>query len=109
VSYTHGGTHILVGGSDHRATLCTREGVKLAAVATKEGGWVWCCKGRPGHDAVGLGCDDGSIDIYNLQVLLYTVYMYSMYSVAIVTHWYACSDVCKLVFTTCYEQCRVVV
>jgi intraflagellar transport protein 122 len=67
VSYTHGGTHILVGGSDHRATLCTREGVKLAAVATKSG-WVWCCKGRPGHDAVGLGCDDGSIDIYNLQV-----------------------------------------
>ncbi|CAM9623274.1 unnamed protein product [Phaeothamnion confervicola] len=66
LGYCHGGDYIVIGGSDRKTTLLTREGVKIGVVCAKNG-WVWSAKGRPGHDSVAVGCDDGSIELYRLR------------------------------------------
>jgi len=65
VQYWGGGKYILVGGSDKKATLCTKEGVKLTTLSEKEE-WVWSVVPRPKHNYVAVGCGGGTITMYQL-------------------------------------------
>ena len=95
VSHFSNGEYICVGGSDRKATLCvqrhvaqaradtptpcsrawlrypplwhrwTKDGVRLSTVAERED-WVWSCQPRPGANYVAVGCNDGTITMYQL-------------------------------------------
>ncbi|CAM9229049.1 unnamed protein product [Ascophyllum nodosum] len=66
ISYLNGGSYIAIGGSNRKANLCTKEGVLLSTVC-EANAWVWAVSGRPGHDELAVGCDDGAIQVYKLQ------------------------------------------
>lgn len=65
VSHFANGEYLCVGGSDRKATLWTKEGVRLTPMAEKED-WVWCCKARPNANYVAIGCNDGTITMHQL-------------------------------------------
>eukprot|EP00903_Cladosiphon_okamuranus_P013353 g12445.t1 len=66
ITITRGGSYIAIGGSNREATLCTKEGVRLATVCQTKA-WVWAVAGRPGHDEIVVGCDGGSIRMERLK------------------------------------------
>eukprot|EP00033_Pygsuia_biforma_P001760 GCRY01001970.1.p1 GENE.GCRY01001970.1~~GCRY01001970.1.p1 ORF type:complete len:1226 (+),score=346.97 GCRY01001970.1:229-3906(+) len=66
VGYFTNGEYFVVGGSDKKVTLWTKDGIKLSTVGEREG-WVWCCRVRPHHNAVAVGCNDGTISMYQLH------------------------------------------
>jgi intraflagellar transport protein 122 len=68
VSFSRSGQFIVVGGSDRRATLCTREGVKLDSLGEDRDGWVWAAQACPGTDRIAVGSDDGKIEILDLKL-----------------------------------------
>lgn len=78
VTHSSGGDHVLLAGSNRQVNLCTRDGTRLQTVCTPKKGWIWAAKawGRAqvlsgasgGGMCVAVGCDDGSIDMYRLQV-----------------------------------------
>lgn len=43
----------------------TKDGVRLSTVAERED-WVWSCQPRPGANYVAVGCNDGTITMYQL-------------------------------------------
>ena len=65
VSHFANGEYLCVGGSDRKATLWTKEGVRLTTIAERDD-WVWCCVPRPNANYVAIGCNDGSITMYQL-------------------------------------------
>eukprot|EP00039_Didymoeca_costata_P007788 m.103931 g.103931 ORF g.103931 m.103931 type:complete len:1184 (+) comp13828_c0_seq5:52-3603(+) len=65
MSYFTKGDFIVVGGSNKKASLYTREGVRLHTVCDL-GGWVWTCAVRPKQNYVAVGCRDGTIALYQL-------------------------------------------
>ena len=54
-----------MGGSDKQATLMTKDGVRLITIADRED-WVWCAKPRPKQNYVAVGCNSGTIAVYQL-------------------------------------------
>ena len=60
VAHFENGEYLCVGGSDCKATLWTKEGVRLSPLAEREE-WVWCCVPRPNANYVAVGCNDGTI------------------------------------------------
>ena len=80
LSFFSDGQYIAIGGSDKRATLCTKEAVRLCTIAEKED-WVWSVKAQPypvtvGADkfqsgrasaTVAVGCFKGSIGVLSLK------------------------------------------
>ena len=54
-----------MGGSDRKASLWTKEGVRLVTIAEREE-WVWSCVPRPDANYVAVGCNDGTICMYQL-------------------------------------------
>eukprot|EP00636_Phaeomonas_parva_P000367 CAMPEP_0118862124 /NCGR_PEP_ID=MMETSP1163-20130328/7438_1 /TAXON_ID=124430 /ORGANISM="Phaeomonas parva, Strain CCMP2877" /LENGTH=918 /DNA_ID=CAMNT_0006795999 /DNA_START=52 /DNA_END=2805 /DNA_ORIENTATION=- len=70
LSWFDKGENLVVGGSDHKATLCTKEGVRLCTIAEEED-WIWSVAARPagrqGDAAVVLGTNDGTIAFYQLS------------------------------------------
>ena len=54
------GEYICIGGSDRKATLWTKEGVRLSTIAESED-WVWACTPRPNANFVAVGGNDGTI------------------------------------------------
>ena len=60
------GEYICLSGSDRKASLWTKEGVRLTAIAERDD-WVWCCVPRPNQNFVVLGCNDGTIAMYQLM------------------------------------------
>ncbi|KAK9811224.1 hypothetical protein WJX72_000251 [[Myrmecia] bisecta] len=60
-----GGEYICLGGTDRKATLCTNTGVLLATVAQRES-WVWAAKAHTKSNHVAIGCEDGSVSVYQL-------------------------------------------
>ena len=42
-----------------------QDGVRLTPIAERDE-WVWCCVPRPNHNYVVVGCNDGSITMYQL-------------------------------------------
>ncbi|KAJ3351285.1 hypothetical protein HDU83_009012 [Entophlyctis luteolus] len=71
VSFFSSGDYVVVGGSDHKATLWTAEGIKLGLVCESDS-WVWCCKVKPSQNYVAVGCNDGSISVH--QIMFNTVH-----------------------------------
>jgi len=65
VSYFSNGSYIVVGGSDKKATLMTKEGIKLTTIGERDD-WVWSCVARPKQNYVAVGCNDGTITMYQL-------------------------------------------
>eukprot|EP00754_Rhynchopus_humris_P012587 Rhum_TRINITY_DN14297_c3_g2::Rhum_TRINITY_DN14297_c3_g2_i1::g.78668::m.78668/K19656/IFT122; intraflagellar transport protein 122 len=76
VSYFSNGEYILIGGSDRKVSLWTKEGVRLSTVAEVDD-WVWSVKQRPSAgskasvkasntDHIAMGTNDGLIAMYQL-------------------------------------------
>ncbi|EQC37613.1 hypothetical protein SDRG_05207 [Saprolegnia diclina VS20] len=65
VSYYHKGKYLIVSGSNHKASLFTKEGIFLADICDT-GAWVWAAKARPKANAIAIGSDDGTIAVYNI-------------------------------------------
>ncbi|KAJ3255478.1 hypothetical protein HDU77_003673 [Chytriomyces hyalinus] len=71
VSFFSGGDYAVVGGSDQKVTLWTSEGIKLGLVCERES-WVWSCKVKPKQNCVAVGCNDGTVTLY--QIVFNTVH-----------------------------------
>ena len=70
-SYYGNGEYTLVGGSNKRVLLCSRDGAILAHIGEEQTGWVWSCRYRPGAEgsiggSVAMGTQDGKILLYRL-------------------------------------------
>eukprot|EP01061_Rhynchopus_euleeides_P016277 TRINITY_DN27556_c0_g1_i1.p1 TRINITY_DN27556_c0_g1~~TRINITY_DN27556_c0_g1_i1.p1 ORF type:complete len:1234 (+),score=571.29 TRINITY_DN27556_c0_g1_i1:232-3933(+) len=76
VSYFSNGEYILIGGSDKKVSLWTKEGVRLSTIAEVDD-WVWSVKQRPklgskvssklnNTDYIAMGTNDGLIAMYQL-------------------------------------------
>eukprot|EP00049_Salpingoeca_infusionum_P018533 m.357671 g.357671 ORF g.357671 m.357671 type:complete len:1216 (-) comp17897_c0_seq1:1469-5116(-) len=65
ISFFSEGDYFVAGGSNKTAALYTREGVHLQDIGTHEG-WIWSCAVRPGQNYVAVGCDDGTVALYQL-------------------------------------------
>eukprot|EP01047_Picozoa_sp_COSAG01_P070906 COSAG01_NODE_10870_length_2065_cov_5.939471_2_plen_106_part_01 len=48
-----------------KVSLYTKEGVKLVTIGERED-WVWCAAARPKQNYVAVGCNDGTITMYQL-------------------------------------------
>lgn len=71
LSYYGDGEYILIGGSDKKVTMWTKEGVYLSTIAEKED-WIWAVQGRPKSKFLACGGNDGTISVY--QSLFSTVH-----------------------------------
>ncbi|KAJ3091116.1 hypothetical protein HK102_001633 [Quaeritorhiza haematococci] len=71
VSYFSSGEYVVIGGSDRKVTLWTAEGIRIGPICDREH-WVWCCKVKPRHNYVVVGCQDGTIACY--QIVFNTVH-----------------------------------
>jgi len=65
VSYFSNGEYICIGGTDRKVGLVTKEGTRLTTVAERDS-WVWSVKPRPKQNYVAVGCEDGTISMYQL-------------------------------------------
>ncbi|XP_057296410.1 intraflagellar transport protein 122 homolog [Hydractinia symbiolongicarpus] len=65
LSYFPKGEFLVIGGSDKKCYLYTKEGVRLAVIGELQS-WVWTCKARPEGNYVVCGSDDGTIAFYQL-------------------------------------------
>ncbi|KAI8615618.1 hypothetical protein BC830DRAFT_282435 [Chytriomyces sp. MP71] len=65
VSFFSSGDFAVVGGSDHKVTLWTAEGIKLGIICERDS-WVWCCKVKPRQNYVAVGCNDGTVTLHQL-------------------------------------------
>jgi len=91
LSYFSDGEYIVVGGSDKRATLCTKDAVRLCTICEKSE-WVWAVKAQPtdtralgnaigakkgaaASPCVAVGCYSGSISVLSLNFgLVHSLY-----------------------------------
>ncbi|KAJ3139735.1 hypothetical protein HK101_003620, partial [Irineochytrium annulatum] len=71
VSFFTSGDFVALGGSDRKVTLWTAEGVRLGIICERES-WIWCCKVKPKQNYVAVGCQDGTIALY--QIVFNTVH-----------------------------------
>eukprot|EP00002_Diphylleia_rotans_P020026 TRINITY_DN3881_c0_g1_i4.p1 TRINITY_DN3881_c0_g1~~TRINITY_DN3881_c0_g1_i4.p1 ORF type:complete len:1192 (+),score=257.48 TRINITY_DN3881_c0_g1_i4:236-3811(+) len=65
IGYFTNGEYLCIGGSDRKVSLWTKEGVKLTHIGERDD-WVWCCHPKPKQNYVGVGCNDGSLAVYQL-------------------------------------------
>jgi intraflagellar transport protein 122 len=65
LSYFTQGEYLLMGGSNKKVSLHTKEGVRLVTIGERED-WVWCAAARPKQNYVAVGCNDGTITMYQL-------------------------------------------
>ena len=65
-----------MGGSDKKASLWTKEGVRLTTIAERDD-WVWCCAPRPNANYVAIGTNDGAICMY--QLMFSTVHCHAQF------------------------------
>ncbi|TMW65200.1 hypothetical protein Poli38472_009367 [Pythium oligandrum] len=63
ISYFSKGKYLLVGGSNRKAALYTKDGIALATICELEN-WIWVLKPRPKTNFVAVGCEDGSISMH---------------------------------------------
>ena len=65
LAYFTQGEYLLMGGSDKKVSLHTKEGVRLVTVGERDG-WIWCTAARPKQNYVAVGSNDGTITMYQL-------------------------------------------
>lgn len=58
--------YLIISGSNKKVTLYSKEGIRLAELATKDS-WVWGCACQTGSDRVILGADSGAIDLVQMS------------------------------------------
>ncbi len=66
MSYFSNGEYIVVGGSDAKVTLWSKEGVKLTHI-TNANDWVWAAKPRPHQNQIAVGDNSGTVSVYKLS------------------------------------------
>ncbi|PAA93686.1 hypothetical protein BOX15_Mlig006330g1 [Macrostomum lignano] len=66
ISWFHTGDFVLISGSNHECNLYTKDGTKLGLVA-KSDSWIWAARSQPGGNGVVIGCQDGTVAMYQLQ------------------------------------------
>ncbi|EPY28564.1 WD40 repeat protein, partial [Strigomonas culicis] len=67
ISFFNGGEYILIGGSQHKVTLYTKDGNRLVEVAQADD-WVWCARQHPKLKQVSCGTNDGTISVIDVTV-----------------------------------------
>ena len=65
ISYFPKGEFLLIGGSDKKCYLYTKEGVRLSVIS-EQLSWVWSCKARAEGNYVAVGSDDGTVSFHQL-------------------------------------------
>lgn len=65
VRYSSNGEYLLIGGSDRKATLYTRDGVKLATVLEGKD-WVWRALMKPRSSTAAIGFNDGAVSLHSV-------------------------------------------
>ena len=60
------GEYIVLGGTDKKVTLWTREGFKLKELGKPYKGWVWAAAPRPKHNEIAVGTNDGELAVLKL-------------------------------------------
>ena len=60
------GEYIVLGGSDQKVTLWTREGFKLKELGKGYNGWVWTAVPRPKKNEIAVGSNDGELAVLKL-------------------------------------------
>lgn len=63
LAYYGDGEYIVMGGSDRKVSMYTKDGVHLRMLAERED-WVWAVKPRPKHDCVAIGCNNGTVGMF---------------------------------------------
>eukprot|EP00743_Colponemidia_sp_Colp-15_P003978 GILK01004290.1.p1 GENE.GILK01004290.1~~GILK01004290.1.p1 ORF type:complete len:1251 (-),score=266.14 GILK01004290.1:264-4016(-) len=71
ISFFSNGEFLVISGSDKKASLWTKDGTYLGPVAERED-WVWSAKVRPKQNYLAVGCNDGTLTMY--QVIFSTVH-----------------------------------
>jgi len=66
VSYFDNGNYLLIGGSNRKLTLYSKEGVMLTDVAETDD-WCWVGKGCPKEPFVATGSHSGSVSVFKLN------------------------------------------
>ena len=62
-----GGEYLVLGGSDKKVTLWTKEGFKLKELGKGYNGWVWTAVPRPKHMEIAVGSNDGELAVLKLN------------------------------------------
>eukprot|EP01116_Phalansterium_solitarium_P016577 TRINITY_DN3872_c0_g3_i3.p1 TRINITY_DN3872_c0_g3~~TRINITY_DN3872_c0_g3_i3.p1 ORF type:complete len:1186 (+),score=383.77 TRINITY_DN3872_c0_g3_i3:201-3758(+) len=65
ISYFSNGEYLVVSGSDRKASLWTKEGVKLTVVGERDD-WIWAGRVKPRQNFVCLGSNDGTVTMYQM-------------------------------------------
>lgn len=71
LSYYVDGEYIVMGGSDRKISMYTKDGVFLKVIAERED-WIWAVRARPKAKFVAVGCNDGAVSMY--QTIFSTVH-----------------------------------
>jgi intraflagellar transport protein 122 len=65
VRYFVNGEYMAMSGSDNKAYLWTKDGVRLVPICERES-WIWCVAPRPKQNYVAVGTNDGMLAVYQL-------------------------------------------
>ena len=65
VAYFAQGEFLLTGGTNRKVTLATAAGIALQPVCERDA-WVWAARHRPKSNFIAVGCDNGSVTMYQL-------------------------------------------
>lgn len=71
LAYFGSGEYLLVGGTDRSVNMHNHDGIFLCQLATRDS-WVWSVKPRPKHNYMAVGCENGSITMF--QIVFSTVH-----------------------------------
>ena len=71
LQYCGDGEYLIIGGSDQKTSLWTKEGIRLKTLSEHKD-WVWSIAARPNHNDVAIGTNDGEIEL--VQMLFATVH-----------------------------------
>lgn len=66
-SYSSDDNYVLIGGSNRRVCLYSKEGLKLGGIGEEHSSWVWSCRCHPKGDYVVLCCNDGVVECYQIS------------------------------------------
>lgn len=71
IDFFTSGDYFVLGGSGKKVQLWSRDGIYLGDLGERED-WIWSCAVRPRQNNVVIGCNDGSVVMY--QVVFSTVH-----------------------------------
>uniref|UniRef100_A0A7S0THX9 Intraflagellar transport protein 122 homolog n=1 Tax=Hemiselmis andersenii TaxID=464988 RepID=A0A7S0THX9_HEMAN len=65
IKYFSNGEYMVIGGTDNKSALYTRDGVRLSQICD-EGSWIWSVAPRPKQNFVAVGLNDGTVAMFQL-------------------------------------------